>query len=747
LDGNQQQLYSLEKLCTKENPPAAMAGCPLHINCRSICEAISNGDFNEARTLYQKSAVFPGILSRLCEAPCQKACIRKDKGGAIQMRVLEEAAVSFGQIKQRRAFLPRKNQRIAVIGGGITAMTAAIELGKKGYAIVMIEKNEKLGGMLRKCKTLPEDILDQEIKSLDNYKVEIQIKTTVDDIETVKKEYDAVYIAWGLKKSSLSIDSESFWCEEKKVFAGGDALRKEHGTLVESMSEGRRAAISIDRYLNQVSMMAGRAQEGVFDSTLCVNTENEPDQESASTPPYNREEAAEEAKRCFLCTCTYCTDACAFMRYYKAYPKKYLREVYNNLSIAMGTRHANAMINSCSLCSQCAALCPQGLDLGSVIKEARHAMTVKDKMPPSAFEFALNDMQYSNSPKCFLARHQPSFNTSGYAFFPGCQLPASAPDTVKKAYLDLSEKLTGGVGLILGCCGIIADWAGRTDLYQNALLQIKTAWEEMGKPIMILACPSCYATFGKEIPMMECIGIWNILKDTNLPENFQKQSGAQIIHDACGARYFPQIQKDVRTLVAKMGYELTEGTYAKEETGCCGYGGLTQYSNPAVAAEITKQCTEDPEAAYLTYCANCRERFVKAGVKSMHILELLYDTKTAKERKSPSYSLRQDNRLNLTNHLLKELWKTDIKEESPVELAYSREVEQLLEERLILESDIRAVINDAEKENCWIKDVDSGLRIAHKQVGNVTFWVYYQKHGEQYQIERSYGHRMEIKGE
>jgi len=123
------------------------------------------------------------------------------------MRALEEAAVSFGQIKQRRAFLPRKNQRIAVIGGGITAMTAAIELGKKGYAIVMIEKNEKLGGMLRKCKTLPEDILDQEIKSLDNYKVEIQIKTTVDDIETVKKEYDVVYIAWGLKKSSLSIDS------------------------------------------------------------------------------------------------------------------------------------------------------------------------------------------------------------------------------------------------------------------------------------------------------------------------------------------------------------------------------------------------------------------------------------------------------------------------------------------------------------------------------------------------------------
>ena len=76
LELNQQKLHELEAKCTKEQPPAAMAACPLHVDCREICRAIAASDFSKARELYEKNAVFPGILSHLCEEPCKSACIR-----------------------------------------------------------------------------------------------------------------------------------------------------------------------------------------------------------------------------------------------------------------------------------------------------------------------------------------------------------------------------------------------------------------------------------------------------------------------------------------------------------------------------------------------------------------------------------------------------------------------------------------------------------------------------------------------
>ena len=92
LELNQQKLHELEAKCTKEQPPAAMAACPLHVDCREICRAIAASDFSKARELYEKNAVFPGILSHLCEEPCKSACIRTEHGGPMQLRLLESAA-------------------------------------------------------------------------------------------------------------------------------------------------------------------------------------------------------------------------------------------------------------------------------------------------------------------------------------------------------------------------------------------------------------------------------------------------------------------------------------------------------------------------------------------------------------------------------------------------------------------------------------------------------------------------------
>lgn len=82
-----------------------------------------------------------------------------------------------------------------------------------------------------------------------------------------------------------------------------------------------------------------------------------------------------------------------------------------------------------------------------------------------------------------------------------------------------------------------------------------------------------------------------------------------------------------------------------------------------------------------------------------------------------------------------------------MKLVYSQETETLLEERKILESDIREVLEKAQQGQ-RILDRTSGCYIAHRQVGNVTFWVYFrEKESGVYEVVRAYSHRMTITGE
>lgn len=732
----------------QEQPPAAMAVCPLHVNCRDICGAVSLMNFDQARTAYEKSVPFPEILSRVCEQPCQSFCVRGKCGDPLQMRKLEQAAADWGTVKQKRLFLPKKREQAAVIGGGITGLTAALELGKKGYPVTVFEKAPRLWGSLREAG-LTEDVFEREEKKLDPYPVSIKEREEIIHPELLLKEFDAVLIAWGKKENPLAVTKGSFQMGDQGLFAGGDAIRKEHGSFVEAMAEGKRMAISADRFLKKVSMDAGREREGVFETTLFVRWDKEEYKktESFGAEFLSREEAAGEAKRCLDCKCTECTDACAFMRHYKSYPKKYLREIYNNLSIAMGTRHANKMINSCTLCGQCGAVCPYGLNLGETIQEARRIMVEKKKMPPSAFEFALNDMAYSNSEDVFLSRCQPGEEKSDYVFFPGCQMTAAAPRTVERTYGDLRKRMGKRVGLILGCCGVMADWAGEQELFGKTKGLLEAAWEQQGRPTLILACPTCYDVFSREFPQMKCIGIWDVLLELGLPEDYQKSPKEAVIHDSCGARSHPKIREGIRSLAEEMGYRLKEERYKEEQSLCCGYGGLAPVSHPQVADEITQQWMEEDEGMRLTYCINCRDRMAKSQGKAVHILELLYDPKGAEERKAPGYSLRRDNRLELKHRLLEMIWMERKEKEKRMKLIYSQETEQMLEERKILESDIQKVLEWSEKGH-RIRDGKSGCMIGHRQVGNVTFWVYYQVREEGvYEVVKAYSHRMTISGE
>ena len=255
---------------------------------------------------------------------------------------------------------------------------------------------------------------------------------------------------------------------------------------------------------------------------------------------YDRDEATAEAQSCIQCECMECVKVCEYLKHYGRYPREYVREVYNNLSIVKGERNANQFINSCSLCGLCGEVCPTDLDMGAVNQNARQVMVAQNRMPPSAHDFALRDMQFSNGENFALARNRPGTAKSEYVFFPGCQLAGSSPEYVEQVYGYLQDKL-GDVGLMLRCCGAPADWAGRTDLLQSALADFTARYRELGKPQLVLACSTCYQVFKTHLPDVHIISLWNLFDHYGLPDLLQPAVGSQRtavnVHDPCTTRY------------------------------------------------------------------------------------------------------------------------------------------------------------------------------------------------------------------
>ena len=80
-----------------------------------------------------------------------------------------------------------------------------------------------------------------------------------------------------------------------------------------------------------------------------------------------------------------------------------------------------------------------------------------------------------------------------------------------------------------------------------------------------------------------------------------------------------------------------------------------------------------------------------------------------------------------------------------MKLTYDEDLAELLDQRLILEADIRQVIEEALEKDCYIVEKKTGLHIAHKQIGHVTYWVYFEPEGQGWRVRRAYSHRMEIR--
>ena len=734
---SQDKLKELESKCIQEEDPWCSAMCPIHIDGRQLCKLVAKGNFTEGRKIYEKKVVFPNIVSRVCEEKCKSQCKRKELGNSINIRQLELSCMNYGkEVKTRVLLKPKKKEKVIIFGTSLSGLSCALELKNKGYFVDLYEDKDILGKNIYETykDILEEDIIKKDLQKIESAGIKIYLNSSFEEekLNEYKDNYDVLVFDGNIYKKYLSYNMITLQHENDKVF-----YSPKNVSAVECISLGKRLSTSIDRYFQHSSMTQGREKEGIFQTKLYTNLE-EVEIEDEIIPSnkqyYTEEEAVKEGKRCIDCNCLECVKGCEFLRHYNSYPKKMAREAYNNLSSALGNRTSNKMINSCSLCGQCKSICPGGLDLGEVCEYARKQMVKTNKMPPSAFEFAMEDMEFSNSDEFFTVI---SKENSNYVFFPGCQLCASEPDLVKVIYKDLNNKLKDEVGLILGCCGVIGKWSGEEERFYEEIKLIKESLEKINNPTLITACPTCYKIFNSHLENVKVKMIYDYIDDDQL--RFIGNDEEIAIDDPCTVRYDDELQDQVREIAKKLGFNLKELDYNKEITTCCGYGGLTCFSNKELKENIVLSRIKENKLNYLTYCINCRDSFLSQDKESKHILQLIYNF-DGKNRK-PNISERRYNRVQLKLDLTQKKDKTN---NYNIHLIMSDDLKEKLEDRMILYKDIEDTIKKAEETKEKFFNKSNNHNLAYYRIKNVTFWVEYTIEGGKYLVYNAYSHRMKI---
>ncbi len=183
-------------------------GCPAHTDVPSYIRMIAQGQFSDAYMENRKSNVFPGILGRVCDRPCEPACRRgrvEDKPVAI-CRLKRVAADHRDDITERLPKAPEKTngKKIALLGAGCASLTVANDLAPMGYEVTIFEALDTTGGLMRTnipSFRLPPAVLDEEIGYILDMGVDLKLGHRINSMKDLLDEgFDAVFVGTGAPK-------------------------------------------------------------------------------------------------------------------------------------------------------------------------------------------------------------------------------------------------------------------------------------------------------------------------------------------------------------------------------------------------------------------------------------------------------------------------------------------------------------------------------------------------------------------
>jgi formate dehydrogenase (NADP+) beta subunit len=183
--------------------------CPAHTDVPEYIRLIAQGEFTEAYMVNRESNVFPGILGRVCDRPCEPACRRgriEEKPVAI-CRLKRVASDNRDDIAALLPKVPREKngKRIACIGAGPASLTVANDLLPLGYEVTIFEQYAVPGGLMRTnipAFRLPQKVLDEEIGYIVDMGADLRLNSPIKSMEKLldTEEFDAVFVGSGAPK-------------------------------------------------------------------------------------------------------------------------------------------------------------------------------------------------------------------------------------------------------------------------------------------------------------------------------------------------------------------------------------------------------------------------------------------------------------------------------------------------------------------------------------------------------------------
>ncbi len=180
--------------------------CPAHTPVPEYIRLIAAGRYTDAYMVNWKSNVFPGILGRTCDRPCEPACRRGrvEKEPVAICRLKRVAADNKNDV---RALLPKapataNGKRVALVGAGPASLTVARDLAPLGYRVVIFDGDPKAGGMIRTQIPrfrLPESVIDEEVDYITGIGgIELRLERRIDSMKALLAEgFDAIFVGSG----------------------------------------------------------------------------------------------------------------------------------------------------------------------------------------------------------------------------------------------------------------------------------------------------------------------------------------------------------------------------------------------------------------------------------------------------------------------------------------------------------------------------------------------------------------------
>ena len=181
--------------------------CPSHTPVPEYIRQIAQGNYNEAYMMNWESNVFPGILGRTCDRPCEPACRRtRTHDKAVAICRLKRVTYDYkDEISDLLPTAPTFNgKKIALIGGGPASLTVARDLVLLGYQCVLYERDGRAGGLMRTnipSFRLPEEVLNEEVDQIINLGIETRFNTEIASMkEFLQEDFDAIFVGTGAPK-------------------------------------------------------------------------------------------------------------------------------------------------------------------------------------------------------------------------------------------------------------------------------------------------------------------------------------------------------------------------------------------------------------------------------------------------------------------------------------------------------------------------------------------------------------------